>query len=80
MMMSIINMSFEEIKENKAQYESKFQLIEFIKRTARELYGNKYAVPYFVKYKEETVDSEEEETKTTTEEFAGKTGARNLQR
>jgi hypothetical protein len=76
MMMAIINMSFEEIKENATQYESKFQLIAFIKRTAKELYGKQYATPYYVKYQDDDdSDAEDKDKKSTTEEFAGKTDA-----
>ena len=32
MMMAIINLAFEEIKENRAQYQSKFELMEYVKR------------------------------------------------
>ena len=39
MMMAIINMSFEEVKVDKHKFKSKFQLFEYIKRSARdELY------------------------------------------
>ncbi len=39
MMMAIINMAFEEIKEKNAIYRSKFALLEFIKRSAKEVVG-----------------------------------------
>ena len=32
MMMAIINLAFEEIKENRAQYQSKFELTAYVKR------------------------------------------------
>ena len=39
MMMAIINMAFEEIKENRETYRNKFELLDYIKRTAREVIG-----------------------------------------
>ena len=50
MMMAIINMSFEEVKVDKHKFKSKFQLFDYIKRSARELYGSTYAKPIVVKY------------------------------
>ena len=41
MMMAIINMAFEEIKSEKNAYKNKFEIIEYIKRTTRELTGVK---------------------------------------
>ncbi len=45
MMMAIINLAFEEIKSNADAYESKFQLVEYIKRTARQVIGIEIAKP-----------------------------------
>ena len=39
MMMAIINMAFEEIKEQKDTYQNKFEIIEYIKRSVREMTG-----------------------------------------
>jgi len=39
MMMAIINMAFEEIKEQKDTYQNKFEIIEYIKRSVREITG-----------------------------------------
>lgn len=45
MMMAIINLSFEEIKENKDQYKNKFELLDYMKRTTREMIGLQVAEP-----------------------------------
>jgi hypothetical protein len=45
MMMAIINLSFEEIKNNNEQYKNKFELLEYVKRTAREMAGVLIAEP-----------------------------------
>ena len=45
MMMAIINLAFEEIKENKDQYKNKFELLEYIKRSAKEMIGITVAEP-----------------------------------
>ena len=41
MMMAIINMAFEDIKSAKDAYKNKFEIIEYIKRTTKELSGIK---------------------------------------
>ena len=45
MMMAIINLSFEEIKSNKEQYKNKFELMEYVKRSAKEMIGMIVAEP-----------------------------------
>ena len=50
MMMAIINMAFEEVKVHKEKFKSRFQLFEYIRRSAKELYGSTYAKPITVKY------------------------------
>ena len=45
MMMAIINLAFEEIKENADQYKNKFELMEYIKRSAKEMIGITVAEP-----------------------------------
>ena len=42
MMMAIINLAFEEIKENKDQYKNKFELMEYIKRYSWYAYVYQY--------------------------------------
>ena len=61
MMMAIINMSFEEVKVDKHKFKSKFQLFEYIKRSARELYGSTYAKPIIVKYGKDDGSSSDHE-------------------
>ena len=61
MMMAIINMSFEEVKVDKHKFKSKFQLFEYIKRSARELYGSTYAKPIVVKYGKNDGSSSDDE-------------------
>ena len=39
MMMAIINLAFEDIKSQKDTYKNKFEIMEYIKRSARELSG-----------------------------------------
>ena len=45
MMMAIINLAFEEIKANAADYQSKFALVDYVKRTTKEMIGTKIAEP-----------------------------------
>ena len=44
MMMAIINLAFEEIKANAADYQSKFALVDYVKRTTKEMIGTKIAI------------------------------------
>lgn len=39
MMMAIINMAFEDIKSQTDRFKNKFEIIEYIKRSTRELTG-----------------------------------------
>ena len=41
MMMAIINMAFEDIKSQTDRFKNKFEIIEYIKRSCRELTGVK---------------------------------------
>ena len=41
MMMAIINMAFEDIKKQGDSFKNKFEIIEYIKRSTRELSGIK---------------------------------------
>ena len=50
MMMAIINLSFEEIKSNKEQYKNKFELVDYVKRTTKEMLGVLVAEPIFPVY------------------------------
>ena len=42
MMMAIINMAFEDIKSQASAYESKFDIIAYIKKSSKELSGLRY--------------------------------------
>ena len=53
MMMAIINLAFEEIKENADQYKNKFELLEYIKRSAKEMIGITVAEPIVPVYMSE---------------------------
>ena len=48
MMMAIINLAFEEIKSAKDAYQNKFEIMEYIKRSTKELVGTGY-VYYYIK-------------------------------
>ena len=52
-MMAIINLAFEEIKENADQYKNKFELLEYIKRSAKEMIGITVAEPIVPVYMSE---------------------------
>lgn len=82
MMMAIINLSFEEIKENESQYRNKFELIDYIKRTTREMIGVQVAKPIVPVYvdgsQDGNVDGDESDierdaTGRTSKEFSQKT-------
>ena len=76
MMMAIINMAFEEIKSQSEAYKNKFEIMEYIKRSTRELTGLRWiiilhfenlafllhraAVRELPKYKKETGDDNDE--------------------
>lgn len=45
MMMAIINLAFEEIKSNAADYQNKFELVDYVKRTTKEMVGTQIAKP-----------------------------------
>jgi hypothetical protein len=53
MMMAIINLSFEEIKANASQYVSKFALVDYAKRSGREMIGLEVAEPIVPIYQSE---------------------------
>ena len=45
MMMAIINLAFEEIKSNKSDFQNKFELMDYVKRTTKEMIGTRIAEP-----------------------------------
>ena len=80
MMMAIINLAYEEIKSNKSGYVNKFELVDYVKRTGREMVGLNLAEPIQPKYKdpnnqEESEDEEDETEKTEriSSDFSEKT-------
>ena len=80
MMMAIINLAFEEIKANAHKYRNKFELVEYIKRSIREVVGTTLAKPIKNKYRDidddDIDDSDREDmdqTEKTSENFSKKT-------
>lgn len=68
MMIAIINMAFEEIKENEQKFQSRFQLTAYVKKFCREVVGLEIAQPIRVEYlDDEQVAKLEEEAKDQTE-------------
>ena len=65
MMIAIINMAFEEIKENEGKYQSRFKLTEYIKKVTREVVGLDLAKPIDVKFMEHQDEDDEEELDDT---------------
>ena len=83
MMMAIINMAFEDIKAQGDTFKNKFEIMEYVKRSTRELSGVRMAVRDLPRYKNAKDGSEEEdqaydasqkeEEKTVSGEFSEKT-------
>jgi hypothetical protein len=53
MMMAIINLAFEEINANAQDYQNKFELVSYVKRTTREMVGTSIAEPIICQYHDE---------------------------
>ena len=68
MMMAIINLAFEEIKANKSDFQSKFALLDYVKRTTREMIGLNVAEPIVPVYVGDENEAEEEEDEAETTE------------
>ena len=63
MMMAIINLAFEEIKSNKSDFQNKFELVDYVKRTTKEMIGFRIAepiVPVYVDKKDNEGDNPDE--------------------
>lgn len=84
MMMAIINLAFEEIKANKEKFKNKFELIQYMKRSLREMIGIEVAEPIVPIYltKEEArrlkrkgLEAEMDPTDKVSEDFTQKTDA-----
>ena len=77
--MAIINLAFEEIKANAADYQSKFALVDYVKRTTKEMIGTKIAEPIVPKYanpnevKEAIAEDPENITEKVSQDFTQKT-------
>ncbi len=67
MMIAIINMAFEEIKENEAKFQSKFALTAYIKKFTREVVGLDLARPIKVKYTDPNAPGSDEEEMDDTQ-------------
>ena len=80
MMMAIINLAFEEIKENAHKYQNKFELVDYIKRACREVVGVSIARPIKPIYQENDDSdgdasdrAEMDATEKTAENFSNRT-------
>ena len=51
MMMAIINLAFEEIKQHSHEYTSKFELTDYVVRTTKEMIGLQLAKPIVPVYR-----------------------------
>ena len=77
MMMAIINLAFEEIKENADQYQNKFELIAYIRRTCREVVGLTVAKAEPPVYLDgngndgDDIDTDDEEEQERTDKTSG---------
>ena len=78
MMMAIINLAFEEVKRR--SYENRFELMDYVTRTGKEMIGSKIAQPIKPKYKKKSdkvVPRKEQTAQDVTEkvssEFSAKT-------
>ena len=84
MMMAIINQSFERIKENSSRFKNKFELLDYMRRSIREVVGTTLAKKDRPIYTDQPDDgenmdtSDEEELESTekmSQEFTNKTDA-----
>ena len=78
MMMAIINLSFEYIKQRASTFHNKFELKKYVKRTCKEVVGIVHARHTKILYedeveKEEKQDSEEDATEQVSKDFQQKT-------
>ena len=83
MMMAIINIAFENIKSNETRFKNRFELVDYVKRTIREVVGVSIAEPIQPVYlDEDDLDdsdkeelAEEEKTEKVSDDFSRKTDA-----
>ena len=79
--MAIINLAFEEIKSNKSDFQNKFELVDYVKRTTKEMVGVNIAepiVPIYVDKQNEENDTDQDVDQATgtervSQEFTEKT-------
>ena len=55
--MAIINLAFEEIKSNKSDFQNKFELVDYVKRTTKEMIGTRIAEPIVPVYSDKQGNS-----------------------
>ena len=60
MMMAIINLAFEEIKSNTSDYQNKFEFVDYVKRTTKEMVGFNVADPIVPIYSDQKSQEDEE--------------------
>lgn len=80
MMMAIINLAFEDIKNNENAFQNRFELLDYVKRTAKEMIGIHVAEPIVPIYVDELPDDEdcsdkeeEDRTERINQNFTDKT-------
>ena len=69
MMMAIINLSFEEIKTQKDAFQNKFELMDYIKRSIREMVGITLAEPIVPIYKDNASKKDQRLSAENSEEL-----------
>ena len=78
-MMAIINLAFEEIKSNTSDYQNKFELVDYVKRTTKEMVGFNVADPIVPIYSDQKSQEDGElldeasGTEKVSQEFTQKT-------
>ena len=77
--MAIINLAFEEIKSNTSDHQNKFELVDYVKRTTKEMVGFNVADPIVPIYSDQKSQEDEElldeasGTEKVSQEFTQKT-------
>ena len=78
MMMAIINSAFEEIKASASDFKNKFELVEYVTRTGKEMIGIQLADPIITDYskdysKDGDLDENHDKKEQTCDDFSDKT-------
>ena len=71
MMMAIINLAFEEIKSNKSDFQNKFELVDYVKRTTKEMIGVNVAEPIVPIYSDQAGNNQSEQDDQDLDEASG---------